>query len=273
MEFQPLPNIGLRISPNIECQMIQANLGVEIPIPPTKLVMTEGNKRAIRKSGDPMLFKAMKRINPEGPWFGTYGFKPYNFFVLRSLNYSQFSQETAVHENAHALYYQMRAIASFEDQPSEEPTKIYLKTYLPNISWEKDAYFTNYFFREGFAEWVAAATMIRQNNLSDTERTLAHLKTIVERLHASKKGKLDFNTNPSFLYNFGHMFVFKVMAFLTGDCQMSVADALRKVALNPPKTLSQINEPIPRNYLSSLDLPLSVADRLHNVEVRLPLEI
>lgn len=271
MEFQPLPDIGLRTFPNIECQMIEDLLGVKIPVPPIKLVMTEGNKRVIKKSGDPVLLRAIGEVDPSGRWFGTYIFYPYNFFVLRSLNHPEESKQAAIHENGHALYYQIKALTVSDDQSSQkQDTPI---SAIPGISPEKDRFLTDYLFKEGFADYIATSTLLRQRTLSDEERTKLHLRIIATRLLVSRKGEKNINTNPDLIYDFGHRFVFLVMTFLTSKCQMSITEALAKIALNPPRSLSWINELTPKNYLNSLNLPVSITDNFAESKAKLSLGI
>lgn len=265
MEFQPLPNIGLKTSPNVECQAIEETQGIKVPVPPIKLVITEGNKRVCKQSADPSLLKAIKHLEPPESCSGVYFFQPYNFFALRSLNPPEFFKEVACHENGHAFYNQIRALVGLT--PTEELKKAELQSLILGADAVKETRAAGYLFREGFAEWIALATKLKLKRLSDEDIATTHLKNILTRLRISGSRGTDFKTNPNLYYDHGHKLVFFVMAFLTRKCRLTPSEALKEIALHPPTTLTQVRETYPVSYLRSLNLTEKVPD-LEEIEER-----
>lgn len=256
MEFQLLPDIGLRTSPNTECSMIQDTLKISILCEPTKIVLTEGNRRVIKASGDPILLEMLHCIGPLGANFGSYRYRPYNIFMIESLKNPWFSRLVSGHENGHAHHAQT-AVMERGEVPAEVEANEDNDISKLNRAEIKDLYLARKLWQEGYAEWVATAAVVRSKlgpNAPEEKIAVGHLEVLSGSL------KIARGNREHIPYHFGHVFVFKAIAFLMNKCGMTIAEALKIIALNPPTSLSQFKEKVPRTYLQTLNLPVPVPE-------------
>lgn len=150
MPYQALDIPRFKTTPYPEADMVKKASGVDFDTP-TLALMSEGNRRALRNSGIPILVEIESAFTRGGSNTGTHIIE-HNLTLLAPRMSPKQYQETAIHEASHAL----RAhLLDYKSPPKGvRPDLDPMNHYRDNLGWR--------IYEEGFAEYWEETTKATQ---------------------------------------------------------------------------------------------------------------